>query len=113
MDDARELLPQERIIALVRFCFSHIPRGDGATPMDVEAIIRAAIKEQAALSAENVAPAPGFVSVPVEGLLAIRDALTEHDEGEAYHRLYTLVTWNNPYEPWAEWVALLAAREGK
>jgi hypothetical protein len=43
------------------------------------------------------------VSVSVKGLLAIRDALIVNDKQEAYHQLYNLVKWNDPYKPWSEW----------
>lgn len=56
-------------------------------------------------------PPAGSVSVPVEKLLAIRDALVLKDVDEAYHQLYNLVEWADPMKPWAEWIA--AAGKGE
>jgi hypothetical protein len=51
------------------------------------------------------------VIVPAKGLMAIHDALVASDVGEAYHQLYYLVPWQDPFNPWAEWKALIPSIE--
>lgn len=53
------------------------------------------------------------VLVPAAGLLAIRDALIAEDQTEAYHQLYSLVPWKDPFKPWIEWEAMLEAAQGE
>ena len=64
-------------------------------------------------SAARLAAPEGCVVVPAKGLLAVRDAILDDDHAEAWHQLYTLVPWNDPYHPWDEWECLAAAKEGK
>ncbi len=55
------------------------------------------------------APPSGYVAVPVKSLLEIRDAIVKGDTDEAFHQLYFAVPWKDPFEPWAEWEAMLLA----
>ena len=60
-------------------------------------------------------PPAGMVMVRVKNLLAVRDHLVieNADVNEAYYQLYTCVDWQNSHKPWAEWEAILSARERK
>lgn len=55
----------------------------------------------------------GYVLVPAQELLAVRDACSEGDSSEAFHRLYWSVEWADPYKPWMEWERAAAQGEGK
>lgn len=65
------------------------------------------------LPATPAEPARGTVEVPVKALLAMRDALLAKNINGAYHQLYFAVPWKDPFEPWAEWEAMLTARNVK
>lgn len=63
---------------------------------------------------ESRAIPKGHVNVPAERLLAIADALIDHDCDEAYHQLYQLqlaVAGADPFKPWAH-IRLAAATKG-